>query len=258
MTGHVALVGAGPGDPELLTLKALRLIETADVIVHDRLVSDEILQLAPSHVQLIDVGKSVDCHPVPQSQINAILLALGKAGLNVVRLKGGDPFMFGRGGEEMQALATAGIRCDVVPGITSAQAASAEFKAPLTHRGLATGVRFVTGHLRDNADIDVDWHGLADPKTTLVIYMGLATIGEFTRGLIARGREPSTPVLAATKATRPDADYIVAPLESIERAVREAGFQSPVIFIVGEVATLARPNQNAEISNVAVLQRMAV
>ena len=241
MAGMVYLVGAGPGDPELLTLKALRLMRSADVIVHDRLVSESVLALAPEQATLIDVGKSANCHPIPQHEINAILVTLATAGRNVVRLKGGDPFLFGRGGEEMQALATSGIECEIVPGITSAQGTSAELKVPLTQRGLATGVRLVTGHFRENARLDVDWHGLADSGTTLVIYMGLATIGEFARGLIAHGRAPETPVLAASRATQPARRHLLSTLGCVEQAVIENRFTSPVVFIVGEVAGLMQP-----------------
>lgn len=243
--GFVQLVGAGPGDPELLTMKAVRAIAEASVIVFDRLVSDEILALAPPQARLIDVGKRPGFHPVPQDEINQLLISLGRAGGRIVRLKGGDPFMFGRGGEEAIALATAGIAFDVIPGITSAQGCAASLKVPLTHRDLATGVRFLTGHRRCDEALDFDWPGLADPGTTLVVYMGLANIDEISRQLIAHGRDGGTPVLAVARATRSDETRLCSTLTRIGADVRLARMEAPVLFVIGEVAGLAAVMQRA-------------
>jgi uroporphyrin-III C-methyltransferase len=174
--GIVYLVGAGPGDPELLTLKARRLLDEADVVVYDRLVSDDILALIPVGTAKISVGKQPRSHPVPQPEINALLARLASTGRTVVRLKGGDPFMFGRGSEEAAYLIEQGIAFSVVPGVTSASGCAAAVGLPLTHRGLATGVRFITGHCREDLELDLDWRGLADPNTTLVIYMGRTNV----------------------------------------------------------------------------------
>ncbi len=243
--GHVHLVGAGPGDAELLTLKALRAIESADVVVFDRLVSDAVMELVPADTHRIDVGKSAGHHPVPQEEINALLISLARAGERVVRLKGGDPFMFGRGGEEAIALATAGIAFDVVPGITSAQGCAAALKVPLTHRAIATGVRFLTGHRRGNEQLDFDWDGLADPGTTLVVYMGLANIDEIAARLIEHGRDQATPVLAVSRATRPDECRVTSTLGLISRDVAIAQLEAPTLFIIGEVAGIAQVMQRA-------------
>lgn len=245
MRPRVHLVGAGPGDPELLTVKALRLIQAADVVVYDRLVSDAILALLPNGAERYDVGKRAYHHPVPQHEINALLVRLGRTGRDVLRLKGGDPFLFGRGGEEVEALARVGIACDVVPGITSAQGAGAALKIPLTHRTLASGLRLVTGHCRGDAALDFDWHGLADAKTTLVIYMGLANIGEIASQLIAHGRDPATPALAVSNATQPGQRHVVSTLTRVATDTATAGLISPVLFIVGEVVGLAKGAEEA-------------
>lgn len=238
--GMVHLVGAGPGDPELLTLKALGAIQAADVVVYDRLVSDEILRLIPRSTERIDVGKAPQRHPVPQEQINARIVALARSGSNVVRLKGGDPFLFGRGGEEAIALAAAGIAFEVIPGITSAQGAAASLRMPLTHRGLASGVRLLTGHRRGDAELDFDWSGLADPSTTLVVYMALANISEITAALISNGRDARTPVLAVANVTRADETRLYSTLANISRDVSWAGLQAPVLFVIGEVVAIAQ------------------
>ena len=168
--GKVVLVGAGPGDPDLLTVKAAKAIEAADVIVYDRLVSPQILDLAPRGAALISVGKAPRNHSMPQSEINALLVRLALGGRHVIRLKGGDPFIFGRGGEEALELAKHKIPFEVIPGVTSAQGCAAAAGVPLTHRGLATSVRYITGHCREDMDLDYDWKGLADPDTTLAVY----------------------------------------------------------------------------------------
>ena len=239
MTGKVILVGAGPGDPELLTLKAARALGTADAVVYDRLVSDGILAMAPQGARMIDVGKAPRRHPVPQDRINEILIELAREGLTVVRLKGGDPFIFGRGSEEAAALRAAGVPVSVAPGITAAQGASAATGVPLTHRGIARSVRYLTGHCRRDAPLDFDWEGLADPETTLVVYMGLANLGRIAANLIAAGRSPGTPVMAICNATAPREARRVATLDRIAEVAGAAGFDGPVLFIIGEVVRLS-------------------
>ncbi len=231
----VYLVGAGPGDPDLLTVKAWKLLGRADVVVHDRLVGDGVLGLVRPDALLVDVGKKPGEHRFGQQEINALLVRLAAPGRTVVRLKGGDPFVFGRGGEEALHLLTHGIDVEVVPGITAAFGAAASLKVPLTHRGVATGVRFVTGHCRDGWWLDLDWHGLADPQTTLVLYMGLLHIEEITSHLIAAGLDPGTPVVAVERATLPDERSVRATLGTVADAVRARAFVSPVLFVVGEV-----------------------
>jgi uroporphyrin-III C-methyltransferase len=233
----VYLVGAGPGDPELLTLKARRLLDEADVVVYDRLVSDEILALIAAGTARISVGKQPRDHPVPQDEINRILVALARRGRKVVRLKGGDPFIFGRGSEEAAVLAAHGIRYEVVPGITSASGCAAAIGVPLTHRGLASGVRYVTGHCRADQELDLDWRGLADPDTTLVVYMAMAHIARIAERLIGHGLPASTPAAAICNGTRADQRHVIATLGDIAEAA--AGFQGPVLFLVGRVVGLA-------------------
>lgn len=239
MGGQVLLVGAGPGDPDLLTVRALKAIQAADVVVFDRLVSAEILALIPDGVERIDVGKRAGSHPMPQPEINQLLVRLGMTGRRIVRLKGGDPFLFGRGGEEAIVLAAAGIAFDVVPGITSAQGCAASLRMPLTHREIATGVRFVTGHCRADVPLDLDWQGLADDETTLVVYMGVANISEIARELIAHGRSPNTEVAAVSKGTQATEAHVVSTLGKIAIDVAMAELPSPVLFIIGKVVALA-------------------
>jgi uroporphyrin-III C-methyltransferase len=237
-TGRVFLVGAGPGDPGLLTVRALRLIETAEVVVFDRLVSPEIMALIPKQARLIDVGKMPRSHKVPQEAINALLVGLGRDGERVVRLKGGDPFIFGRGGEEAAALRAAGVAVEVVPGITSAQGAAASTGVPLTHRGLATGLRYVTGHRARDALLDLDWPSLSSGETTLVVYMGAATIGEIAARLVSQGMQPGLPVLAVASATTPREERVLSTLARIADDLRTVPLDAPVLFIIGHVAGL--------------------
>lgn len=237
--GKVYLVGAGPGDPELLTLKAHRVLAAASVVVYDRLVSDAVMALVPRGAARIDVGKRPQHHPVPQEEINQTLVALAKAGRTVVRLKGGDPLLFGRGGEEALALAAADVPVEIVPGITTAQGCAASLRLPLTHRGLATGVRFVTGHCRAGEELDLDWEGLADPATTLVVYMGLANIGFIARQLMNHGRDRDTPVAAVSRATTPLQRASFSTLGTISETVASEELSSPVLFVIGEVIRLA-------------------
>lgn len=239
--GCVHLVGAGPGDPELLTLKAARLIEQADAVAYDRLVSDAVMALVPAHAEQVFVGKESGCHHCTQDRINDILLGLARRHATVVRLKGGDPFVFGRGGEEAEHLARHGVEVRVVPGITSAAACGAVCGVPLTHRGLATGVRFVTGHAKGDAPLALNWASLADPDTTLVVYMGLATLPQTSAELIRHGLPAQTPVLAVQNATTPQERRLVTTLAMAPRVLAEAGFKPPTLLVIGRVAALAEP-----------------
>lgn len=238
--GRVFLVGAGPGDPELLTLKAVRMLGLAQVVVYDRLVSDEVLSLVPPAARRIAVGKAPKSHPVPQERINDILVELGQQGLCVVRLKGGDPSIFGRGSEEAAALHAAGIPVEIAPGITAAQGVAAATGVPLTHRGLATGVRYVTGHCRRDLPLDLDWAGLADPDTTLVVYMGAANIAEIATSLIAHGMPAALPVMAVCNATTPKEVRLLSQLDRIAAEAKAARLKGPVLFVIGEVVSLYR------------------
>lgn len=237
--GKVYLVGGGPGDPELLTMKAYRILQQADAVVYDRLISDEVLALAPKGASRIYVGKQTNNHTLPQEEINALLVSLARAGHRVVRLKGGDPYIFGRGSEEAMELVRAEIPFEVVPGITAAAGAAASVGVPLTHRGLATGVRFVTGHCRADTPLDLDWKSLSDPSTTLVIYMGLANLGQITAQLMTAGLSGSTPVMAVSRATMADQKTCQTTLETLEQSIKDAGLKSPALIIIGKVASLA-------------------
>jgi uroporphyrin-III C-methyltransferase len=235
--GEVWLVGAGPGDPDLLTIKALRALQAAQVILHDGLVSDEILSLGPAPAQRINVAKFKSRHTLPQDEINRLLVALALDGRRVVRLKGGDPFIFGRGGEELEACREAGVVCHVVPGVTAALAACASAGAPLTHRGLAQSVTFVTGHGASGADPDLDWAALARPNHTVAIYMGLSTAGVIADRLTGAGRDAATPALIVINASRSDEQRVRTTLGALASATE--GLKGPALLIVGEAMALA-------------------
>jgi uroporphyrin-III C-methyltransferase/precorrin-2 dehydrogenase/sirohydrochlorin ferrochelatase/uroporphyrin-III C-methyltransferase len=236
--GFVSLVGAGPGDPDLLTVKALRRLQEADVVVFDRLVSSEILDLIPHGVGRISVGKSPGRHCVTQRQINDMIVGLAQSGRRVVRLKGGDPYIFGRGGEEALALRDHGIRFEVVPGITAAAGCSSYAGIPLTHRGLSRGVHLVTGQLQDGADEDIDWQYLAGTDSTLVIYMGLATLPQICERLRQAGMPAEVPAAAIHDGTGGRQQKIVSTLAGLADAVADAALASPVTTIIGEVVSL--------------------
>jgi len=238
-SGVVYLVGAGPGDPDLLTVKALRLMQSADVVVYDRLVSPEIMALIPAGVSRIAVGKVPGTHCVPQNQINDLLVGLASRERAIVRLKGGDPFVFGRGSEEALHLRRHGVRCEVVPGVTAAAAASAYAGIPLTHRGLSRGVRLVTGHLREDHELDLDWERLADSTATLVVYMGLSNLATITDRLIAAGRSADTPAAAVQEGSTPRQRSVRSTLGLLAEAVTEAALEAPVALIIGETVELA-------------------
>ena len=235
--GVVYLVGAGPGDPELLTLKAYRLMQEVDVLVYDRLVSAGILALVPADVQRIFVGKSVGDHCVPQHSINQIIVELAAAGKRVLLLKGGDPYVFGRGGEEAEILVEAGIDFEVVPGITSAAGASCYAGIPLTHRDYAQSVTFATGHLQDGS-LNLDWPVLARANNTLVIYMGMGNLEVIASKLVEYGRAASTPVAVVHRATQPEQQVVVATLGTICHEAQARGIQAPAAIIIGEVVAL--------------------
>jgi uroporphyrin-III C-methyltransferase / precorrin-2 dehydrogenase / sirohydrochlorin ferrochelatase len=230
--GEVTLVGAGPGDPELLTLKALRALQDADVILHDRLVSAEVLDLARRDAVRICVGKAAGALGSTQEEINALLIEHAKQGKRVVRLKGGDPFVFGRGGEELQALAAARIAFSVVPGITAALGAAAYAGIPLTHRDHAHAVTFVTGHG------EPDWHALARPGTTAVFYMGLARLDRIAAQLMEHGAPGTRPAAIVAQASTAQQRVIESTLDGISDAVARAGIDSPALLVVGDVVAL--------------------
>ena len=247
--GRVLLVGAGPGAADLLTLRAARAIAAADVVVHDRLVSGEVLALAPARARRIYVGKRKSAHSVPQASIDALLVALALEGHVVVRVKGGDPFVFGRGGEELMACRAAGVPCEVIPGISAAFAAAASAGVPLTHRGLAQSVTFATGHAAISADggigaPDLDWAALAEANRTVVLYMGVSTAAVLSEKLIAAGRAAATPALVVENASRIDERRLLTTLGELGETCAEV--EGPAVLILGEVAAMADVGSDAE------------
>jgi uroporphyrinogen III methyltransferase / synthase len=229
----VYLVGAGPGDPELITIKARRLLERADSILYDHLANAELLDLAPPSAERIYVGKKKSDHALSQEEICALLVDRGKRGLNVIRLKGGDPFLFGRGGEEAEALADAGVPFEVVPGVTSPLGIAAYTGVPLTHRDHTSVVTFITGH-----DVDkIDWTKVGAAET-LVVFMGLSNFDEISRRIIAEGRSPETPAMAVRWGTRPDQQVLTGTLETLPHLIHERALKPPATIVVGEVVQL--------------------
>jgi len=237
--GRVILVGAGPGDPELLTLKAVRALREADVVLHDDLVAWEILAFARPVARRIAVGKRGGCQSTPQAFIEQLMLREARAGHVVVRLKGGDPFVFGRGGEEIAALHAAGIAVEVIPGVTSGLAAPAAIGIPVTHRALAHGVALVTGHSADGDGTPPDWDALVRSRLTLVIYMGMAGADAIRASLLAAGMKGSMPVAVISNATRAEQASIVATLDTFVEAARAGRLRSPAIIVVGDAVGLA-------------------
>lgn len=235
--GMVYLVGAGPGDPELLTLRALRLLQMADVVVYDRLVAPPILDLARRDAEQIYVGKERDNHTLSQENINQLLVRLAQEGKRVVRLKGGDPFIFGRGGEEISTLLDNGVTFQVVPGITAASGCATYSGIPLTHRDYAQSVVFVTGNLKDGT-IDLNWKALAHPHQTIVFYMGLHGVGVLSHELISHGLAQNTPVALVQQGTTQNHRVVISDLAGVAQAVVEEKIKPPTIIIVGEVVAL--------------------
>ena len=235
--GKVFLVGAGPGDPDLLTVKAHRLISQAQVAVFDHLVGDAIVDLIPATARRVYAGKEAGNHALPQHAINRLLVELASEGLDVVRLKGGDPFIFGRGGEEMQAVLDAGLECEIVPGITAAAGAASCTGIPLTHREHAQTLVFATGHLKDDT-VDLDWTALARPRQTVVIYMGLGALDIICAQLIAHGLPAHTPAAVIHAATTPGQCGVHSNLAQLPAAVCEAGIRTPALIMIGEVVAL--------------------
>jgi len=235
----VALVGAGPGDPELITVKGLALLRSADVVVHDRLVPRRLLAEARRGAEVIDAGKAPGRAPWPQERIEALLIDRARRGLRVVRLKGGDPLVFGRGGEEWQACREAGIPCDVVPGVTSAVAVPGLAGIPVTHRELGRSFAVITGHDSGGSVPDHDFDALARIDT-LVVLMGLSTLGEIAASLIAAGKDPSTPAACIAGGTTPGERVVTATLLAIADAVEMAGIESPATVVIGEVVGVRR------------------
>lgn len=235
--GEVALVGAGPGDPELLTLKALNYLQQAEVVLYDYLVSDEIMALVPNDSILVCVGKRAGHHSVPQEKTNQLLVDFAKQGYKVVRIKGGDPFVFGRGGEELEVLADAGITFQVVPGITAAAGATAYAGIPLTHRDYAQSAMFITGHLKAESD-QLDWSTLARGQQTLVIYMGLMKSNYIQEQLIKHGRRAQTPIAIIERGTQLSQKVFKGQLSELSDLAKKA--EAPALIVIGEVVQLSQ------------------
>jgi len=239
--GKVYLVGAGPGDPKLLTLKAAEIIKQADVLIYDRLgVSDEVLNMAPADAEKIFVGKRTGLHEIPQDKITELIVQKAKEGGKVVRLKGGDPFIFGRGGEEAEALAAEGIEFEIVPGISSSVAAPMYAGIPLTHRNYAASVAIITGHRADDAEKPIDWVKIANAVDTMVILMGVESLEDIVSKLLAGGISPDKPVAMVESGTLPHQRTLIATIGTIVKEAADKQIKPPSVIVIGEVATLGR------------------
>ena len=236
--GKVWLVGAGPGDVDLLTVKAYRVLQSADVVLYDALVSTDIMALIPNTAEKIAVGKRAGKHSAAQSEINQLLVTKAYTRKNVVRLKGGDPFIFGRGGEELQTIVEAGLSFEVIPGITAASGTAAYAGIPLTHRDFAQGVSFITGHCQLESR-PMDWQGYANPNNTLVVYMGILNAKIIKAGLLGAGRSAATPVAIVSKATTHEQRTFVGTLDNIEQLASDPELVMPALMVIGEVVELA-------------------
>ena len=233
--GEVALVGSGPGDAELLTIRALRFIEQADVAIYDRLVSDEIMALLPQDCERFYVGKEQAKHCVPQGKINEMLVQYAQQGRKVLRLKGGDPFIFGRGGEEAEFLLENGISCHVCPGITAASGCTTYAGIPLTHRGVAQGCTFITGHMQNDGQLNLPWQSLSCSTQTVVFYMGINTLPSITEQLINHGRDANTPAALIRKGTQPDQQIFRGNLSTLADLVKQHNIPPPTLIVIGDV-----------------------
>lgn len=256
--GKVWLVGAGPGDPDLLTVKALRVIQNADLVLFDNLVSHEIRALFPKSVPAFYVGKCKDNHSIAQKDLNSLLVKKAAKGLNVVRIKGGDPFVFGRGGEELLTLIKAGVDAEVVPGITSASGCTTAAGIPLTHRGMAQGCTFVTAHAE--TELSVDWDALAHINHTLVFYMGVSRADMIASNLLNAGLSAATPVAIIENGCRDNQREVIGQIKDLVSLVAENNVQSPALIVVGEVVSLANelnPELRAAVSAETLNQHVA-
>lgn len=238
--GQVSLVGAGPGDPDLLTVKAIRLIGEADIVFSDRLIGRRILPMTCESAEIVFVGKSKGEHTMPQEEIHKLMVDAAREGKSVVRLKGGDPFVFGRGGEEVQALREAGIEPVVVPGVSSALGCAASLQIPLTHRGYAQAVTFVTGHAAVGEEPDLDWQALAKANQTVVVFMGVGTAPTISARLIEHGRAGETPVAIIENGTRRNEIFAYGQLGDLANVIERSNIQGPALLVIGEVARLGR------------------
>lgn len=234
-SGEVALVGSGPGDAELLTIRAMRFIEQAEIAIYDRLVSDEILALLPENCERFYVGKEQAKHCVPQDRINEILVEEALAGKRVLRLKGGDPFIFGRGGEEAEYMLQHGVSCHICPGITAASGCTTYAGIPLTHRGVAQGCTFITGHIQNNGLLNLPWQSLCCPTQTVVFYMGINTLPKITEKLVEHGRDTNTPAALIRKGTQPEQKTYRGTIGNLAELVTKHNITPPTLIIIGDV-----------------------
>ncbi|GLX79719.1 uroporphyrinogen-III C-methyltransferase [Thalassotalea insulae] len=250
IAGEVALVGTGPGDPDLLTLQAYRFIQHADIVIYDRLVSKEIMALVPVSAEKIYVGKKQAEHRVPQEGINQLLVEQAKLQKRVVRLKGGDPFVFGRGGEEALHLLANQVACHIVPGMTAASACTSYVAIPLTHRQVSQSCTFITGHVKDCGELDLPWQTLSDKKQTVVFYMGIKSLPIITEQLISAGRAINTPAALIYKGTTPEQQVFRGTLATLSDLVAEHNIKPPTLIVIGDVV---KTFSEANLANIGYL-----